>query len=885
MSRSRRFDLSVYSEALAELVWTLNAGQGEFRLLLVRCNYLRLRSRILKRLQKTTNLHIQVVQLQPQDRTLYERIREQVDQQQPDAVMVLHLESVRDLQMMLSAANQVREEFRKQFSFPVVLWVTDGVLQQLLRVASDLESWGTTLEFAPPVSELISLLQRNTDALFSTSLLSDKYTIGWQLGHLRRQEINTAVEQLQQLNVTISPELQACIDFANAQTAYLYQQIDLALTYFQSSWQFWQHQTQLSSNFPQYLNSQNLIYHPHLRTGVLHFYLSLCYYQLAEQNHQHYTQYVSYLNIARSQIQSCLDIFQSYQLDYLVAKYINLLGSILFRLESWSDLEKVSQRAIDLQKLYGNPLRVAQAYGFLGAVALQQQQHLAAKEYLHKSLHSLAQLKTPSPLTGRYLLQLAQVEHSLGNTQLAIRYLEIARNWGISDNWREYLKILHQLRSHYRTSGQYLEAFLIRQEMHSIMAQQRIHAFVGVNSLQPPKPAKLLMMQWLGINSRIDYTPEIAQEITASGRIRDIAKLIERITRPDYKLIILHGNSGIGKTSLITAGLIPALMGKNIGFQKVIAIVIRPHANWQTILIDNFITAISQTPAIKNHCKNFPTSRNSYQSPDDIFSIFQTCIDHNFRLVFILDHFEDLFSQEICPEHKQKLLQFINKCLNILAIKLIFSLRSEFLTFLQQDSQIKSISHLSHHLSNQDNYYHLQPLTKETAYQLITTLNQTHHLGFEAKLIQQIINDLTHNNQISPLQLQIVATQLQREGIKTLGQYQKYGCHTHLIIRYLYGIIAECGQENREITIQLLRNLTPFPQPHPELETKLRQNLSHQFHFSQIETIITIMSLAGIIIIKQNTDYQEYQIAYTYLYEIIQTHLILDVKENRSRRG
>jgi hypothetical protein len=60
--------------------------------------------------------------------------------------MILGLESVRELDNLLISANQVREEFRKNFPFPVVLWVNDEVLSKLVRLTPDLESWGSVCE-------------------------------------------------------------------------------------------------------------------------------------------------------------------------------------------------------------------------------------------------------------------------------------------------------------------------------------------------------------------------------------------------------------------------------------------------------------------------------------------------------------------------------------------------------------------------------------------------------------------------------------------------------------------------------------------------------------------------------------------------------------------
>ncbi len=74
-------------------------------------------------------------------------IQKQLKDEQPSAAMVFGLESVKDIDRLLISANQVREEFRKNFHFPLVLWVTDEILQKLIRLAPDLESWTTSIHF------------------------------------------------------------------------------------------------------------------------------------------------------------------------------------------------------------------------------------------------------------------------------------------------------------------------------------------------------------------------------------------------------------------------------------------------------------------------------------------------------------------------------------------------------------------------------------------------------------------------------------------------------------------------------------------------------------------------------------------------------------------
>jgi hypothetical protein len=84
---------------------------------------------MVERLRELTSVEIRILELKTSEKTLYARIQAELDSEQPDALMVFGLESVGDLDELLSATNQVREEFRKNFHFPVVLWVNDEVLR------------------------------------------------------------------------------------------------------------------------------------------------------------------------------------------------------------------------------------------------------------------------------------------------------------------------------------------------------------------------------------------------------------------------------------------------------------------------------------------------------------------------------------------------------------------------------------------------------------------------------------------------------------------------------------------------------------------------------------------------------------------------------------
>ncbi len=85
--------------------------------------------------------------------------------------MVSGLEAVKDIDKVLVSANQVREEFRKNFPFPVILWVDDHALDRFARIAPDFKSWaGSPVSFELSDEELATALQVNVEAIFHQAL-------------------------------------------------------------------------------------------------------------------------------------------------------------------------------------------------------------------------------------------------------------------------------------------------------------------------------------------------------------------------------------------------------------------------------------------------------------------------------------------------------------------------------------------------------------------------------------------------------------------------------------------------------------------------------------------------------------------------------------------
>ncbi|PAX54900.1 nSTAND1 domain-containing NTPase [Brunnivagina elsteri] len=873
------------NSSLEELAWTLEASQGEFRLILARCNYLRLRSRLLRKLQKLTTTNIQLLTLKKTDNSLYKKIFRY--SQHKDALMVWGLESVQDLEKLLIATNQVREEFRKNFNFPVVLWVTDDVLAKIIRIASDFESWTTTIEFRISTDELIQTLQHDTDAIFNIALVSDKYSIGWQMGYLRRSQIIRFYQDSQLIFQQLEPGLQASVYFAMGQDAYLKNQIDTALDFYQKSLEHW------------VLNIEDdkvsLIHTPKspiLRAGILLFYIGLCYFQKGEENVKKSR---DYLLQAKSYFQQCITIFTEANQLNLVTKFINPLGEVLQRLKAWDDLQSLAKTALDLQKLYSNPTRVARAYGFLAEVAISRELWLEAKQNIYQALHYGAK-SSPSKQQnqGLYLLLLAEAELNLGQIQLAEKHLQLAQNINSEEYPQQYIRILQKLRSHYWHKHDYLEAFRAKQEIRSIEQQYGFRAFIGAGKIQPYRKHRISLTQIIETDNNNLLQVNIAKEITASRRKNDVEKLLERIARLDYKLIVIHGYSGVGKTSLVQAGLVPALKLNQKNTCEIIPILINFYPNWvnelEKKIAVEFNEGKSQQVINKELLSNHLFNSNYLYSLENILKKLQECHQNNLRIVLIFDEFEEFIFTYNTRYLRQHFFDFLGKCLNILNVKVILSLRQEYLHYLLECNHIPSMDIINHDILCKNILYEIGNFTPDEAKSLIKCLSEHSNYPLETKLIEKLVEDLSAKfGEVRPIELQIVGAQLQTEKITTLAQYQQYENHKQLVNLYLQEVVKDCGQENQQIAEMILdlladekgiRLIKKRSELIRDLKLIVTQNNQSQenskinIEDTKIDLIFQIFVASGIVVlISNNLDDRiddQYQLVHDYLAGFIQ---------------
>ncbi|MEH2081289.1 MAG: hypothetical protein V7K89_15200 [Nostoc sp.] len=877
--------------SLQELAWAIATSQEEFSLILALCNGASLRRRLVQSLQASSDLKIWEIVLDKSIKTFFQTIQNLLGSEHPQALVVSGLESVSKLEQVLSGANQVREEFRKNFHFPLVLWVTDDVLHKLMRLAPDLHSWSTIVEFAIATDDLIDFIQQTADEVFEKVLTAgagrylDSTALNLQVGSPRRVELESAWHDLQNRRLSLNPELEASLEFmlgrANSSS------LELSRQYYERSLALFVN----DSPSPRFLE----------RRACLLYSLGLWWRTYAVLHHPERDRAIG---LAKNYFQECIQVFEQANRQDLVAKFINALGSVLQDLQQWEELETVANKAIALHQTYPNQFKLARAYSFLAEVLIAKFAWNEAKQTAEQALSLLdsVQIDISAPVSeelkadldwersyhqGWYLFALARSQSALNQPEAALQTLETAKAETKAQYDPElYIQILAELRANYFKKGEYGTAFHLKQEQRSLEQQYGFRAFIGAGRLQAQQTVNNPAL------ASVEEQETVATEIAASGRQQDINRLIERMGQHDRKLTIIHGQSGVGKSSILQAGLIPALKQRSIGVRDVLPVLQQVYPDWIIELGNRLRDAISDLPRIPYEGRSYeysPPLREDTAGEKSILNQLEKHDDYNLLTVLIFDQFEEFFFIYNDSSNRRKFYEFLHDCLDIPYIKVILSLREDYLHYLLEcNNRLANFDVISNNILDKDILYHLDNFSLEDAKLIIQNLTQKSQSVLEAPLIDELVKDLARDlGEVRPIELQVVGAQLQTEKITKLEQYQQHGPKENFVGRFLEEIVQDCGSDNEQIAKLVLYLLTDEKNTRP-LKTRADLELELDVKTEKLDLVLEILVKSGLVLRVPASPADRYQLVHDYLVPFVRqqqsARLIAELEKEREQR-
>ncbi|QNP30394.1 WD40 domain-containing protein [Cylindrospermopsis curvispora] len=545
-----------------------------------------------------------------------------------------------------------------------------------------------------------------------------------------------------------------------------------------------------------------------------------------------------------------------------------------FPLLIWIDdqiLRKILRVAPDLEtwgSIIGTPnyyngenqvKSLAQIHRFLAEAALENQQWSEAKkqaQYAQEILTSVDHIILPDD--GLYQLLIARSQIGLGEISAAIKTLDIAKTHSESHQDPQlYIEILKTLVSLYFDNGNYLEAFCIRQEQLQVEQQYGLRAFLGSSYLNPQRP---IINRTNGTNSRP----------MAFGREEDIKRLWQRISDNKHPLVVIHGQFAVGKTSIIQGGLLPILERELIDDRKVLPIILRKYTNWLEELSEQLLNKLEKKLQSTIAIETF----NGLSPQERIIKLLNISGDKNLLTVLIFDQFEEFFFVTNNLEEKRTFYQLLRSSLDIPFVKIILTLREEYLHYLLDIDRLVDLRVTDNNILDKTIRYYLGNFSKTVAKRIIQTLMVKDQFELQMELIDQLVEELGDDlGEVRPLELQIVGAQLEKEGIDTLDQYEQFGGRQKLLEKFLQDVIKSCGPENESTAELVLYLLTEENGTRP-LKTQAEIITQLSAESDKLDLVLKIFVGSGLVWLLRESPRDRYQLVHDCLVQFIRQQYV-----------
>lgn len=269
------------------------------------------------------------------------------------------------------------------------------------------------------------------------------------------------------------------------------------------------------------------------------------------------------------------------------------------------------------------------------------------------------------------------------------------------------------------------------------------------------------------------------------GREQEVETICSQILA--RRSFILHGRSGVGKSSILRAGLMPKLKA-----QGHLVFVIRSF----TDPVHQMLNALARV---------WQDQTGPEPSRDQLVQLIQLIrrVDEGRYVIFFLDQFEEFFS--LLSEEAR--LNFLTAARELAAgdlpVRLVFALREDLLAEM---SQLKAvIPEIFHH------EYRLKRLNRQQAELAITGPARTVGCRYEPQLVARLLADIGDAGGVDAPQLQIVCDNLydsrDEKGSITLEAYERLGGAPQILAGYLERVLRRFNADDLLVTKRILTAL------------------------------------------------------------------------------
>jgi eukaryotic-like serine/threonine-protein kinase len=331
---------------------------------------------------------------------------------------------------------------------------------------------------------------------------------------------------------------------------------------------------------------------------------------------------------------------------------------------------------------------------------------------------------------------------------------------------------------------------------------------------------------------------------TFFGRDREIAAMVTRIR--DRPLMAVVGSSGVGKSSFVRAGLVPALKRSGETWET---LVIRPGRKPLEALASTIAPMVATAANLADDLEEQNKLVDTLgREPGHLGHVLRLRArrDNRHLLVFV-DQFEELYT--LCPDPAERAA--FTACLSAVAddatspLRVVLSIRSDFLDRVAEDQQF--VSELSQGL------FFLGPPSREGLRDAITQPAEMAGFRFErADVIEDMLNHLETTPGALPL-LQFTAARLweTRDVARRMLTYQSYtamGGVAGALASHADRVVADIGPQKTPLVRALLLRLVTAERTRAIVPVAELRELSREV--GEVQRLIDQMVDARLLVVQ-----------------------------------
>ncbi len=282
------------------------------------------------------------------------------------------------------------------------------------------------------------------------------------------------------------------------------------------------------------------------------------------------------------------------------------------------------------------------------------------------------------------------------------------------------------------------------------------------------------------------------------------------------KIVILFGESGVGKTSLLSAGIIPKLQNEDykIAYTRVYE---SPVASLRSKVLE----ALNRPSNLLN------------KSTSELASLLRHVFKQDDKLVIMLDQFEEIFLYLNAIQREDfylELEQLIQQ--SKYEIRIVLIIRQDFFPLLFEGMTITKYL--------QGNTYRLASFNHDNAYLALTQPASRVGMQFEEKLAEILLSEDglldKLSGKISPASLQIVCDRLYQEALlqnrgerigarMTVANYRRLGGVEVILKEYMEFVLSKLPEEEVPVAREILKVMVTSQQTKKAVTTKQLESI------------------------------------------------------------